>query len=269
MKKHYIDWKPQSRSEHLLAVMKRVLRETAIAPTVGQLHHLLAAESVVEADRGGYKRVQMIAQNARLGGLIDWEALSEQDTLATVAGPYLGKFEVWVAGDAFVPQVTAALAPWGGRVVVLRGYASVLTVHRYLQRVADNGPTPVLVIRDGDEMGEALLDSVVSRVSEMSGVDNVFMNDAAEDIDGPIEAVHPVELARIVQAFALQVTNDARPDRFAVTAHPDPAISQAIETSARTAALLAAIEEAMNATGETTRASSLKAKIRDAIEALA
>lgn len=265
MLKHYIDWKPQTRSEHLLSVMKRVLDETDVAPTVGQLHHLLVAEGVVDASRGGYKRVQMIAQNARLGGIIDWEALSEQETLSTVAGPYLGKFEVWVSGDAFVPQVTAALAPWGGRVVVLRGYASVLTVHRYLQRVADNGPTPVLVIRDGDDMGEALVDSVNSRISEMgvvSAVEPGPLFDAVEDIDGAVEEAHPEELARIVRDFAQTITGDNRPTRFAVVeeTHPGP-------DTVEVGALLAAIEGAMNAVGETTRASSLKAKIRDAIEA--
>jgi hypothetical protein len=267
MKKTYINWKPQTRSEHLLAVMKRVLSETDIAPTVGQLHHLLASERVVEASRGGYKRVQMIAQNARLAGIIDWEALSEAETLSTVPGPYLGKFEVWVSGDAFVPQVTAAIAPWGGRVVVLRGYASVLTVHRYLERVANGGPTPILVIRDGDYAGTDLFDSVVSRIASMSGVPDVYIGDAAIDIEGMVEEVHPEELARIARDFATSVTNDHRPERFAVTSHPDPAVGQAIETSARAAGLLAAIEAAMNATGETTRASSLKSKIRDAIEA--
>lgn len=260
MKKSYIDWKPYTRSEHLLAVMKRVLREeTDIAPTVGQLHHLIAAENVVEADRKGYKRVQTVAQNARLAGLIDWEAISEAETMTTVAGPYLGKFEVWVSGDAFVPQVMAALAPWGGRVVVLRGFASVLTVHRYLERVADNGPTPILVIRDGDVLGEALLDSVVSRIAEMSGVPDVGIDDAIEDIPGMVEEVHPEELRRIVQTFARDVTNDARPTRFEVTKTDE---AELVNTG-----LLLAIEEAMNATGETTRASSLKSKIRDAIEA--
>lgn len=263
MKKTYIDWKPYTRSEHLLEVVKSVLRDLDIAPTVGQLHHLVAHRDVVEPNRKGYKRVQMIAQNARLAGLIDWEAITEAETLTTVPGPYLGKFEVWVSGDAFVGQVAAALAPWGGRVVVLRGYASVLTVHRYLDRVAENGPTPVLVIRDGDDAGEALLDSVVSRVSEMSGVPDVWIADAAEDIEGMVESVHPEELRRIVQTFARDATNDARPERL-VKAAPSPS---ADEVELVSTGLILAIEEAMNATGETTRAASLKAKIRAAIEA--
>lgn len=262
----YVPWKPQGRTADLLTAVVTYLNESPTPPTLGQVVAEMVRTEVVTDDRNGYRRVHSVLERGRMGGLIDWDALSEAPMSFAVPGPYLDRaghsFEVWVSGSAFVPQVREVVQRWGGRIVAVMNTATFSSIHEYVQRVEaqSGGLIPVLVLTGNDDAGAMLADSVHDRIEEFMGR-GIESNVHHQTPTGGMESWTPQALANVVATFASACTGDTRPERFAATTHRE---DDDMEPGRDT--LVNAIEAAMAATGETTRASSLKAKIKAAIE---
>lgn len=142
--------------------------------TLRQLYYQLVARGIIENNMRSYKNTGALINDARLAGLIDWEAIGDRTrklkTLSRWKSPvdiidsaiysysrdlwehqnyYL---EVWVEKEALVEVVATACKPWDVSYFCCRGYVSQSEMWEAAQRLVGkcNQGKDCLIIHLGD-----------------------------------------------------------------------------------------------------------------------
>jgi hypothetical protein len=140
--------------------------------TLRQLYYQFVARDLVPNTLQSYKRIGGIANEARLGGLIDWNMLEDRtrglerlaawsspaDIIDACAQQYRRNpwddqpyyVEVWVEKEALSDVVEQACATYRVPHLSCRGYVSQSEMWRASQRLQDENNKEILIIHLGD-----------------------------------------------------------------------------------------------------------------------
>lgn len=163
--------------------------------TLRQLYYQLVSKNIIANDDRQYKRVGKMLSDARMAGLVDWNAIEDRlrkPTLyATWESPrelldyYKDQYEidrlqgqrnyveVWVEKDALSQVVKRACEKWQIPVMVNRGYGSssamystCMRIHRVI-RQAPTDSVNILYLGDHDPSGLDMIRDVTDRLKLM------------------------------------------------------------------------------------------------------
>lgn len=147
--------------------------------TLRQLFYQMVSRDVIPNKQSEYKRLGEALNHARLGGLIDWDAIEDRtrnirgvnhfvdptQVLRAAADSFRldkwanqpNRLEVWVEKDALVQVLEKACTPLDVDFFSCRGYTSSSEVYgasKRLLRYLEDGQTPVIIhLGDHDPSG--------------------------------------------------------------------------------------------------------------------
>lgn len=247
----FIEWRPIAKTELLVNRARRILGEYDHPLTLKQLFARLVDEGAVDGTKASYERVSDSIAQARLAGSLDWDSI-EDGLLAKLHGSIAPhNVEVWIEAEALVPFVREVLKPWGVPVLGMRG-------------------TPPLGVRYRAAKREALIIHLSFREDiDVAESLRVFSDEVADKVrivtlPAAIEEIDPDGIASILrvemrEALGEPLSQWAERDDEATMAHLGEANRTAREEWGRD--LRAILDEV----GDTTRAKSLKDRIRKAL----
>ena len=166
--------------------------------TLRQLFYQLVSRDVIANKQQEYKRIGSIINDARLAGLIDWEAIEDRtrnlralahwdnppQILTSVAQQYRMNMwdnqefrpEVWIEKDALVGVIERVCNKWDVPFFSCRGYTSQSEMWGAAMRLADHahhGQTPMIFhFGDHDPSGKDMTRDITDRLRLfMGGID--------------------------------------------------------------------------------------------------
>jgi hypothetical protein len=165
--------------------------------TLRQLYYQFVSRDLIANNQREYKNLGDIINDARLAGLIDWEAIvdrtrnlqalanweSPSDIIRACASQYrIDKWaeqhyrvECWIEKDALVGVIEGVCNELDIDYFSCRGYTSqseMWSAAMRLQRYRDNGQLPlVLHLGDHDPSGKDMTRDITDRLNEFSGGD--------------------------------------------------------------------------------------------------
>lgn len=184
--------------------------------TLRQLYYRFVAAAAIENTERSYKRIGSIINDARLAGLLDWEAIEDrgrelqqrphwdkpQDIVAAAAAQYrLDKWmnqgcrvEVWVEKQALEGVIGQAALARDCPYFACKGYNSQSEMWRAAMRFKsyrENGQYPVIIhLGDHDPSGIDMTRDITQRINDVFGVSvevvRIALNyDQVEEYDPP------------------------------------------------------------------------------------
>lgn len=168
-----------------------------LALTLRQLYYRFVAADLLANTQQNYSRLGAIVNNARLAGLMDWDAIEDRgrnlikhshwdtpgEIIETAAQSFrfdkwVGqphRVEVWVEKQALEAVVGQAAAPLDCPYFACKGYTSQSEMWRAAQRFSeyiDNGHAPVVIhLGDHDPSGIDMTRDIFDRLNETFGVE--------------------------------------------------------------------------------------------------
>jgi hypothetical protein len=201
MKIQYKSFRFSAASLALIKQCNEIIRDytaQGFMLTLRQLYYQLVSRDIIPNTEKSYKRVGSIINDARLAGLVDWDAIEDRtrnvrslshwetpaDIIETVAKqfrvdmwegqPY--RPEVWIEKDALVGVIEGICQRYDVPFFSCRGYTSQSEMWGASQRMlehTDSGQTPyILHFGDHDPSGKDMSRDIVDRL-------NMFMDDGS------------------------------------------------------------------------------------------
>lgn len=193
MKKTYISKAFQSQSLALIDDATSIIEEyqsQGFSLSLRQLYYQLVARDLIPNTQESYKRVGSILVDARLAGLVDWEAIEDRTRTmrgnqhwtspkaimdAVVRSYKIDKWanqqsraEVWIEKDALLGVISGACYDLDVDFFSGRGYASASSLWRAGQRMAgylDAGQSPIIFhMSDHDPSGIDMTRDITERL---------------------------------------------------------------------------------------------------------
>lgn len=190
----YQDFNFQGKSRDLIEKCNEIIAEYIAAGyklTLRQLYYQLVSRDYVPNTQKSYDRVGSIVNDARLGGLIDWNALedrtrnvksvnhweSPKEIIETVAKQYrLDKWEnchirpeVWIEKDALAGVIERPCTELDVSYFSCRGYVSQSEMWgaamRFLERARGGQHTLIIHLGDHDPSGIDMSRDIEDRIS--------------------------------------------------------------------------------------------------------
>lgn len=169
-------------------------REQGFTLTLRQLYYQFVARELIANNLKSYKRLGHIISEARLAGLIDWEAIEDRtrfvrarphwedpagviDSAAHSYGVDLWegqdkRVEVWIEKDALVGVAERICRKWDVPLFSCRGYASQSELWRAAGRLKDYGcEVVVLHLGDHDPSGKDMTRDIEERLHTFGATD--------------------------------------------------------------------------------------------------
>jgi len=228
------------KRQALLAHVQLVLEELRdFWPlTLRQLYYQLVARGVIENALGEYKKLSELLTEARLSGLVPWEALEDRARTILHSGGWdnqnefieseLASFlegyrrdlmqsqphalEVWIEKDALSRIVHDVAWEYCVPVVVARGFSSISYLHECRGRVERNAKlgkrTKILYFGDLDPSGWEMLPAMLRTLQEEMGLGDL--------VEGIRCALLPdqVEQYQLPQSIDAMKESDPRTPKF-------------------------------------------------------
>jgi hypothetical protein len=199
MRERFIDWAPRGRSRDLLEIVDGVIvsyQRQGYTLTVRQLYYQLVAGDHIPNNERSYKSTIGLLDNARLAGLLDWNAIvdrtrnayrtdgadtSPEDAIrATAAGYEIAKWstqpnhvEVWVEKEALSDVIAQAARQVGIIYFACKGYASQSAMYEAGQRFRNYGragkDNHLIYLGDHDPSGIDMTRDVTDRLQMFAG----------------------------------------------------------------------------------------------------
>lgn len=235
MKEAFIDWRPQTHSEHRLNRAITLLEEHGPL-TLKQVYNMLDLD--VSQDSFGET-----LSNARLAGRLDWDLIIDGPSRLTGMTTAAGGTEVWIESEAMVPWVWNRTRQWLAPVAFLRSFPPIGLLYRAHKRNA-----AILHFSSRPELDLESLMSVFQPTTPPVRIETGMA----------LESWNPDELAD-----AITEELSARLGAPVVDNYQSEDESQESLTTQLNDDLIAGIRTAMKETGDTTRAASLKRKIEE------
>lgn len=164
--------------------------------TLRQLYYQFVARGLLANKQSNYDKLGAIVSDARLAGLIDWDAIEDRtrflrghttfkdpaDAIAKARSRYRidmwegqpVRLEVWIEKDALLGVIEAACQKWDINYFACRGYASQSELYTAGKRIAwrraeQNQDTVVLHFGDHDPSGMDMTRDNTDRLSLFAG----------------------------------------------------------------------------------------------------
>lgn len=173
----------------------KTLRDAGYTLTLRQLYYQLVARDIIANKQTEYKRLGSILNDARLAGMVDWDAIEDRtrnlesvghwtspaDIIQSAAASFRidkwadqkHRVEVWVEKDALVGVLEKACRPLDVAWFSCRGYTSqseLYSAGKRLARYAEGGQTPVVIhLGDHDPSGIDMTRDITDRLSLFAG----------------------------------------------------------------------------------------------------
>lgn len=196
-----ICYRPQQFRDATLEIIAHAQRiiddyaEQGLSLTLRQLYYRFVAADLLPNTQKSYSRLGSIVSDARLAGLLDWEAIEDRGRqlrrsphwnsiggiLAACASQYAVdrwegqeyRVEVWVEKQALESVVGRAAEQWDVPYFACKGYTSqseMWRAARRFERYERDDQRPVIV-HLGDHSGIDMTRDITDRLNELFGVD--------------------------------------------------------------------------------------------------
>lgn len=197
-------YEPYTPNKKTIALLRKILaivdayQRQGLRLTLRQLYYQLVARALIPNTEKSYKRIGTIVSRARLGGLLDWDAIEDrvrrpqtppefanleelvQAALHTFRLPRLrGQewyVELWVEKDALAGVLAPIARRYHITLMVNRGYSSTSAMRESAERIRsachelDIEKVHILYLGDLDPSGEDMVRDVQDRLAQ-------FLND--------------------------------------------------------------------------------------------
>lgn len=176
--------------EHAVTIINE-LQEQGYTLTLRQLYYQCVARDIIPNKQTEYKRLGSILNDARLAGLIDWDAIEDRtrnlesvghwtnpaDIIQSAAHSFRidkwadqpNRVEVWVEKDALVGVLEKACRPLDVAWFSCRGYTSqseLYSAGKRLAQYARSGQRPIVIhLGDHDPSGIDMTRDITDRLS--------------------------------------------------------------------------------------------------------
>lgn len=173
--------------------------------TLRQLYYQLVTRNAIINEEKSYKHLSSLVSDARLAGLIDWDAIEDRvrqprkqnefDNLSDLVEAAINSYrlprwagqeyyvELWVEKDALAGVLTPLAREFHVTLMVNRGYSSQSAMHesaeRFLRHCNNGHKTPLLFyLGDHDPSGEDMVRDIEDRL-RMFGVNDIIVEKIA------------------------------------------------------------------------------------------
>ena len=202
MKIKYVSRRFSSESQGLIDYANDIIErygEAGYTLTLRQLYYQLVAAAIIENTERSYKRIGSIINDARLAGLIDWEAIEDRTRFirslahwpnpSAIVGACAEQFRVdmwadqpwrvecWVEKDALVGVFEPVCNKYDVPLLSCRGYVSQSEMWVAGQRINQyreaNQQVAILHFGDHDPSGIDMSRDIAARLKTFAPVDHV------------------------------------------------------------------------------------------------
>ena len=196
--------------------------------TLRQLYYQFVSQDLIANELKEYKRLGDIINNARLAGLIDWNAIvdrtrflrrnshwdSPQELVEACADQYLidkwatqsDRVEVWIEKDALVGVIEGVCTALDVPYFSCRGYTSQSAMWRAAQRLKgyehEGQEVTILHLGDHDPSGMDMSDDIQRRLSMFMGLRAGGVNRIALNMDQIKKYTPPPNPAKLTDSRA-------------------------------------------------------------------
>ena len=201
MKITYVEKKFKPKSLALIETANGIIddyRKQGFDLTLRQLYYQMVARDLIENTQKSYKRMGQTINNARLAGLLDWDAIVDRTRhlrsnghwgepkgiLESAAYSYLEdrwanqayRPEVWIEKDALIGVISGICEEYDVPYFSCRGYVSQSSMwsagHNRLRRHFQNDQLPVIIhLADHDPSGMDMTRDNDERLAMFAGFD--------------------------------------------------------------------------------------------------
>jgi hypothetical protein len=181
-----------------IALCNKIIRDyqgQGLKLTLRQLYYQLVSQNVIPNTEKAYKALGGLLSDARLAGLVDWDAIEDrnrepvewaeyenvQEMIEEAVRQYRlprwdgqeNYVELWVEKAALAGVLRPLAAKYHVTLMVNRGYSSQSAMYESAQRFLDKGKNPVLFyLGDHDPSGEDMVRDIYDRMV-MFGVHDI------------------------------------------------------------------------------------------------
>lgn len=190
--------------------------------TLRQLYYQLVSKDLIKNEEKSYKRIGEIVSRARLGGILDWDAVEDRvripkmppefDSLDQLVEAAFASYrlprlmgqdtyvELWVEKDALAGVLAPIASKYHIGLMVNRGYSSTSAMKEAGDRIRakcdeiGTGSAHILYLGDFDPSGEDMVRDVDDRLGLFA---NHGLEEGAEDVQGIAEGHIHIEVQKI------------------------------------------------------------------------
>lgn len=260
MKHKYKNINLRSEACQLVEICNKIIEDyqsQGLRLTLRQLYYCLVVKNIIQNKEKSYKKLSSVVSDARLGGLMDWNAIEDRIRRpqiptdfkdlaelveAAVASYRLDRWagqenyvECWVEKDA----ISGVLAPLARKyhitLVVNRGYSSQSAMYESAQRFIHNGEeemrdATLLYLGDHDSSGEDMVRDIRDRLA-MFNVQDLKVEKIALTMDQIDQYDPPPNPVKVSDPRAAQYMAAHGDTSWEVDALPPTVLQQIVEDS--------------------------------------
>lgn len=227
MRIKYIDKRFNAESRQIISEANSIIKEyqdEGYSLTLRQIYYQFVARDLIQNKQSEYKRIGGIMNNARLAGLIDWNAIEDRtrhlrerqhwndpdDIIEAAVNSYnRDKWEgqhiipeVWIEKDALVGIIEPVCQELDIPYFSCRGYTSQTgmwqAAQRILKRIRDNKQSTIILhFGDHDPSGIDMSRDIFERLKLFTHIDIKFLDRLALTMDQVEEYNPPPNFAKL------------------------------------------------------------------------
>lgn len=248
----------RQKSLTLIQVCNGIIREYQelnLRLTLRQVYYQLVSRNVIQNTQRAYKSLGGLLSEARLAGLVDWDAIEDRGRLpsamadwpdiksALEAAEKRFRFprwegqdnyvELWVEKSALANVLWPLAAKYHVTMMVNRGYSSQSAMYESAQRFLERAGTrdPVLFyLGDHDPSGEDMVRDIYDRLV-MFGVHDVDVQKLALTMEQVRQYDPPPNPAKMTDSRAAKYVEEHGADSWEVDALNPKTLAEIIETA--------------------------------------
>ena len=197
VKRAFIEWNPARKTQRILHPAIEIIEEFTAdnyTVTLRQLYYQLVTRGIIPNKLFWYDRLGEMMKNARLSGMVDWDAIEDRGRVPVMPPDWAGPasvmraavqnyrldrwegqayhVEVWSEKDALSGILEGVCYRYHVRLLANRGYSSVTALYDASLRfdeAADVGKEPVVIyLGDHDPSGIDMVRDIDDRLELMS-----------------------------------------------------------------------------------------------------
>lgn len=221
--------------------------------TLRQLYYQLVTRNAVPNVERSYKNLSTLVSDARLAGMMDWDAIEDRVRQPRSQGEWSGlpalvesalwayrlprwkgqKYysELWVEKDALAGVLSPLASEYHVTMMVNRGYSSQSAMYESAERFIREGRSPILFyLGDHDPSGEDMVRDIRDRL-RMFGVSDINVVKLALTMDQVEEYNPPPNPAKVTDPRATAYMDKHGDSSWEVDALPPEVLSQIIRSA--------------------------------------
>lgn len=256
MKQQFKEVKFKQESLDRIALCNEIIEQyqaQGLRLTLRQLYYQLVTRNAVPNVERSYKNLSNLVSDARLAGMMDWDAIedrvrqprhqSEWSGLPALVESALYSYrlprwkgqdyyaELWVEKDALAGVLSPLASEYHVTMMVNRGYSSQSAMYESAERFMREGRSPILFyLGDHDPSGEDMVRDIRDRL-RMFGVSDIEVEKLALTMEQVEEYNPPPNPAKVTDPRATAYIDQHGDSSWEVDALPPEVLSQIIRTA--------------------------------------